>query len=176
MHQPDRDVEPAALAAGERRDRPHRVLGQVEGVEQLLGPGVRRGAGQSERAALADQLVAAALGVTGGVALADVADAAPDLAALAHHVVAGDLRGPRRRLDQRGQHPERRRLAGAVGAEEGDELAVADLEVEAADGLDRLLVAGEVPGQTLGRITGSDWCVVVMTTTLEVIQVSSWPQ
>ncbi len=149
VHQPDRDVEPAALAARQRRDRPPGVLGQVEGVEQLLGAGVRRGAGQPERAALADQLVAAALGVPGGVALSDVPDAAADLAVLAHHVVPGDLGGAGRRRDQRGQHPQRRRLAGAVRAEEGDELAGADLEVEAADRLDRLLVPGEVPGQSL---------------------------
>ena len=37
VHQPDRDVEPAPLAAGQGRHRAAGVLGQVERVEQLLG-------------------------------------------------------------------------------------------------------------------------------------------
>ena len=44
VDEPDRDVEPAPLAAGERRDRAAGVLGEVEGGEQLVGPDVRLGA------------------------------------------------------------------------------------------------------------------------------------
>ena len=40
---------------------------------------------------------------------------------------------PSRRRDERGQQPDRRRLAGAVRAEEAEDLAAADLEVHAAD-------------------------------------------
>ena len=75
VHQADRDVEPAALAAGQGRDRAVGVLGEVERLDQLVGPAPRPPAGSARSARrLADQLVAAALGVPGGVALADVPD------------------------------------------------------------------------------------------------------
>ena len=44
---------------------------------------------------------------------------------------------------QRGEHAERRRLAGAVRAEEGDELALLHGEVDGADGLDGLPLGAE---------------------------------
>ena len=112
------------------------------------------GAGQPVGAALADELVAPELAVPGAVALADVADRAADVALGGDDVVAGDLRGPGGRRDEGGEHPQGGRLAGAVGAEEGDELALGDLEVEAAHGLDGLLVRGEVAGQSPGHDRG----------------------
>ena len=41
---------------------------------------------------------------------------------------------PRGRLDEPGDHPQRRRLAAAGRAEQGHELAVGDVEVELVDG------------------------------------------
>ncbi len=149
VDQADRHVEAAALAAGEGRDRAAGVLGEVEGREQLLGPLPCDGPGQPVRAGLADDLVPAALLVPGGVALPDVPDRAAYGALLAHDVVPRDLGRARRRGDERGQHAQRRRLAGAVGSEEGDQLAVGHLEVEPADGLDRLLVTRERLGECL---------------------------
>ncbi len=60
-----------------------------------------------------------------------------------HHVVPRDLGRAGGRREQGGEHPQGRGLAGAVRAEEGDQLAGADLEVEAADRLDGLLVPRE---------------------------------
>src|SRR5581483_6963149 len=40
-------------------------------------------------------------------------------------------RGPRGRRQQRGQHPDQRRFAGAVRAEQAEDLAVLDLEADA---------------------------------------------
>ena len=51
-------------------------------------------------------------------------------------VVAGDAGVAAGRLDQRAEHRDRRRLAGAVGAEEAEDLARRDLEVDAAHRLD----------------------------------------
>ncbi len=54
----------------------------------------------------------------------------------------------RRRVQQAGQHLERRGLAGAVGTEEADDLAGGDLE---ADPVDRLDLARLAPDEALGR-------------------------
>ena len=61
-----------------------------------------------------------------------VADAPPDRD-VAARVSAEDLDATLRRTDQVEDQPDRRRLAGAVGAEEAEHLAGADLEVEIDD-------------------------------------------
>jgi hypothetical protein len=65
-------------------------------------------------------------------ALRHVADPAPHLDRLAQQVAPRHARGSRRRSDQRGQHPQGRRLPGAVRAQEPDDLALGDVEVDAA--------------------------------------------
>jgi len=134
------------------------VLGEVEGLEEFVGSPTGVLPAHPVGATLADQLVAATLLMARGVALADVPDAAAYVATVGDHVVPGDLGRAGRRRDQGGKHPQGGRLAGAIGAEERDELARGDLQVEAAHGLDRLLVAGEVLGQPAGpdhRAVGS---------------------
>ena len=66
-------------------------------------------------------------------------------------VVAGDRGGAGGRLEQRRQHPQRGGLAGAVRAEEADDLALGDVEVDAVDGAD-LLVFLPVPCGTSARV------------------------
>src|SRR6185295_2178599 len=56
--------------------------------------------------------------------------------------LARDLGVAARRLEQRRQHPEHRRLAGAVGADEAEDLALLDRQVDAGDG-ERAVVALE---------------------------------
>ncbi len=82
------------------------------------------------------QLVAHALGVPARRALADVADAAAHARRIVADVAARDDRLARRGRQQRGEHAERGRLAGAVRAEEGDELPLLHGEVDGTDGLD----------------------------------------
>ena len=124
---------------------------EVEGLEQLVGAARGLLPGHAVGAGLADQLVAAALRCGRRRCPGRRTRCCRRTSRWwRDHVVTGDLGRPGRRRDQGGQHPQGGRLAGAVGAEEGDELAAVDLEVEAADGLDRLLVAGEVPGQPAG--------------------------
>ena len=50
------------------------------------------------------------------------------------------------RRDQPRQHPHRRRLAGAVGAEQRDDLALRDFEADVVDGDAGAEVAGEAMG------------------------------
>ena len=68
------------------------------------------------------------------------AEDATDLVGVPAHRPAGDLGLAGRRLEERGQDPEGRRLAGAVGPDQAEDLALLDVEVEAGDG-ERLVVA-----------------------------------
>jgi hypothetical protein len=77
-----------------------------------------------------------------------IADAAADLGGLAEAVEAGDAGGAARRRNVAGEDAHRRRLAGAVGAEEADDLALADLE--------RYVLERENPGIRLDEVFGFD--------------------
>jgi hypothetical protein len=72
--------------------------------------------------------------------LRDVADAAPHLLGLLDHVEPGHRGGALGGTQQGGEHPERGGLAGAVRAEESDDLTLGDVEVDAVDGADLLLL------------------------------------
>ena len=54
-------------------------------------------------------------------------------------VEAGHGRAPGVGLEQRGQDPDRRRLARAVGPEQTEDGALGDLEVDAVEGADLAL-------------------------------------
>src|SRR5262249_39194584 len=58
------------------------------------------------------------------------------------HAVDRDRAGARR--NQAGEHPHRRRLAGAVGTEERDDFAARDVEADVVDGGTRSEPPGEV--------------------------------
>jgi len=62
---------------------------------------------------------------------------------LALAVEAEDLAAPRCRTDEPQQKPDGRRLAGAVGSEEADDLSLEDLEVEVIEGRDGPVALGE---------------------------------
>jgi hypothetical protein len=55
------------------------------------------------------------------------ADARPQLAPVLRHVLAEGADGPGGRADEAADRADQRRLAGAVGAEQGEDLAAADL-------------------------------------------------
>ena len=87
--------------------------------------------------------------MAGAVALPDVADVPPHGRRVRDDVHARDRRGTGGRPDQRGEHPHRGRLAGAVRAEHGDQLAGSDVEVDAAHGVHGLGAAHhEVLGES----------------------------
>ena len=145
VDQPHRDVEPSLLA-------PRHVLGhplpqalELQLVEEL--PAASYGVGL--RHPVEHPVVHDLLARTGGgerrTGLRDVADRAAHLHGLLDDVVAVDRRGAGRGAQQRHQHPQRGGLAGAVGAEEADHLALGHVEVDAVDGLDVLLVLA-LPG------------------------------
>ena len=76
--------------------------------------------------------------------------------------VAGDAPLARGRAEQGGEEADRRALAGAVGADEAEDLALADREVQVVDGHEFAVALGEVasPRSSAGRSPGLG-CVLV---------------
>ena len=134
----EREVEPPAHAAGERRDPAPAVVREVDEVEQLRGPGPGAAAGQPCEAGDDAEVLLRGEGVVDRRGLPREAEPAADLVPLADDVEARDPRRAGVRDEQGGEDADRRRLARAVRAEEGAHGAGRDDEVEAGE---RLVVA-----------------------------------
>src|SRR6266702_2187556 len=106
---------------------------QVQDLVQAGGHGVARDPVQL--GVEAQVLLGGEVVVQGGV-LEDQADAPPHLGLALDHVEAGHAGAPRARPQQRAQHRDGGRLAGAVGPQEPEGLAGRDAEAHATDGLD----------------------------------------
>jgi hypothetical protein len=118
-----------------------RVLAELEGVQDALGagPGLRLVYAVEPR--LQHQLLAGGRVVPGAAALRHISDPPAHLAGIFAQVDAGDHGRAAVGLDERGEHPQRGRLAGAVRTEEAEDLALGHLQVDAAHGLDDFLLA-----------------------------------
>ena len=136
MDDPEADIEAALHAAGVRRDGAVGGGAELEHLEDLGGTRLRLPCRHAVETRLEDELAATGLGRVGRAPLRHVSDAAADLRGVALEVHARDPRLARGRADERREHAQRRGLAGPVGAEEAEDLASADLEVDASDGLD----------------------------------------
>jgi hypothetical protein len=147
VHQPDGHVEAALLAAGVGLGGTIGALIELHRDEQLLGPPLGVLAAHPVKPALDHKLLPS--WDLGGAAtdLADVADALADLAGLLEQVGAGDRRLAAAGRQQGGEHPQSRRLAGAVGAQESKDLALLQAEVDAFDGFDAALASLEGAAQ-----------------------------
>ena len=99
---------------------------------------------------VAQQLRPGEVGVEGVLGW-HVADVPPDLDAVGHAVEAQDGGATPRREDEVQERPDGRRLAGAVGPEEAEDLAALDLQVEVLDGMDVAVVLGQALRQDGGR-------------------------
>src|SRR5690606_10053995 len=120
---------------------------ELERFDELGGTRAGLTSAEPVERALGVQLVAHSLGVAARRALADVADATANPCRIVTDVAAGHDRLARRRWQQRGQHAEGRRLAGAVRPEERDEFAIAHGEVDGTDGIDGLPLGAERLGE-----------------------------
>ena len=110
---------------------------EADPLEQLVGAGAPLVAGEAVERGLQPQVLAPGQeGVERGL-LQRRADGRADPRALLHDVEAGDARGTGRGREQGGQHVHRRRLAGAVRAEEPVDLTGLDAQVDPVDGLGR---------------------------------------
>ena len=124
-------------------------------------------------AALDDQLVAAGDRGVRAAALGHVADALAHALRFADEVHARDAGLAARRREERRQHAQGRRLAGAVGPEEAEDLAAFDPQVHPAHRLDDVLALPKVrfswwvsmigPGNSIGWLmvwSRSFWVVL----------------
>jgi hypothetical protein len=149
------DVELAPHAARVGLDLAGGRLRQVEGVEQLVGPGFGLGARVPEQPAEEHEVLPAGeLLVHGGV-LPRQADAAAYRVGLADDIVAEHPCGALVGLEQRREHPDRGRLTGAVRPEEPVDGPGAHGEVDAVDGsrrAERLHQAGRFDGEGGTRV------------------------
>ena len=136
VHEAERDVDAPALAARQRLDQPVAEIDEVERGAELAGALRRGGGGHAVELGLRDELLVDLRRRVRAAALRDVAELAAHADGIAPEVAARDGRLARGRHEQRRQHALRGRLAGAVGAEQPDDLAGHDVEVDAAHGLD----------------------------------------
>ena len=128
-------VEPTAHPARVRADAAVRRVVDVNPVEQRVSALLALGPRKSVQSRLKPNELATGHQRVEGRLLERDADRLADLARLGDDVVARDPRGAARGAQERGEHADRGRLAGAVRAEEGVDLALGHVEVDAAHGL-----------------------------------------
>ena len=145
-----RQVEPALHAARVALDAPVGGVDEVDQLEQLLRPARRPRAVECRTAGPAGS--SSSRPVWRGSRPASCrATPMPRRAASGSAVTStpADPRRARRDGHQRGQHAHGGRLAGAVGPEEAEDLALGHLQVDAAHRVDRPAPAGELLDQLL---------------------------
>ena len=136
VHQAAGDLQAPSHAAGVRLHRRVTAVPEVDHLEHLAHP--RRddlGVDAVELGVQAEVLLGGEVAVERRV-LEHEADVPADGVALADDVEAAHAGGTGRGPGERAQHVDRRALAGAVGAEEAEDLAASDGERDTADGLD----------------------------------------
>jgi hypothetical protein len=136
VHERRREVEASAHAAGVRLGRSVGGVGQAEHLEQLVGAGPHVPGREVGELADEAEVLAAGEVLVDRCVLAGETDQRAHGVGLAHHVVAEHARPPGVGLDDRGQDPHGRRLAGAVRAEEAEHGARRHAQVDAVEGVD----------------------------------------
>ena len=136
VHDPERDVEPSALPAGIGLDPAVRELVQVEDLHQLLRPRAHRGQVAPVETPLEDEVLASGGELVGAAELAHVPDPLADRLGWRATSIPATVALPAVDRQQRRQHPQGRRLAGSVRAEEAEDLSLSDLDADSAHRLD----------------------------------------
>ena len=134
VHQPPRDFEPPPHAAGQVLDGLVRPLGELDRLERL--PDNAHPAFPRHAVELGENqyILPGAQVEIGRHRLGNHPNRLAHFAREAPHVEAVDPRRARGGHEQRGQHADQRRLAGAVRPEQPENLPVLDLESDAVDG------------------------------------------
>src|SRR5215218_1574240 len=147
------DEQPLTHAAGQLAHVRAPAFGQPREREQLVAPRAGGGAGQPEVARVHEQVLADAQVAVEVVVLGHDAEARLDLAAMARDVQPEHRQAALAHARQPVDHLHRRRLAGAVRAEEAEALAALHVEVDAVDRDDAavgLAQAARVDGRAVG--------------------------
>jgi hypothetical protein len=136
-----RQARPALLPGREPAEAHAGQPGQPQLLEDGVGVGHPASAGPDPEAdVLPDRQI-----VVGGRRVPDQREFGPDGVAVDGQVVAEDDRRTGRQRQQPGQQPQERRLAGAVGAGDEDDLTLGDVEVDAGQ---RRVAAEKADGGT----------------------------
>ena len=138
------EVEPALHPARVGADAAVGGLRQPDPAEQRVGAPVALGAVEAVEGRLQPDQLLPVISGSSAASWSATPIAERTAAGSLDDVVAGDPGAAAGRPQQRGQHPHRGRLAGAVRAEERVDLALGDLEVDPGDGED---LVGEGPLQ-----------------------------
>ena len=132
------------------------AVGEPERLEQRVGLDPRLATAHPEEAAVEHEVLADGQGAIERVALGHDADQALGRGGLAPHVDPADHGAALGRLHPGREHARGRGLAGAVRAQETEDLAAADAEVEVVDRAHAARVdLGEVLGED--HLVGGGW-------------------
>ena len=123
-----RDLEAPPHAAGEVARDLVAALPEADLVEPVLDPLAQRAAREAVHLSLDREVLADGQVLVGRLRLGNRADRAPHGGPVGDDVVALDTGAARGRRQERRQHPDEGRLAGAVGAEQAVDLAGLDGE------------------------------------------------
>ena len=130
MHEREREVEPALHAARVAADLAVGRVGEADALEQLGAAADALALGQAVQRGLEAQVLAPGQQRVERGLLERGADRLAHVGALADDVVARHARRARGGRQQRGEHQDGGRLAGAVRPEEAVDLAGLDAEVD----------------------------------------------
>ncbi|MGX1241777.1 hypothetical protein RKD46_002881 [Streptomyces pseudovenezuelae] len=134
MRECHRDVEAAALTAGERAALAVEQLGEVQVAGQLGRARRCLRFRQAVQAALGDQFLPYGDLRVHPAGLGHVPAHPAHPGGIGREVVAGDGGRAAGGFEQGREHPERGGLPGAVGAEEAEDLTLADGQIDTAHG------------------------------------------
>ncbi len=133
VHQRPGDREPALHAAGEGVDARVGPVGELDELQQLVGPGPARLPGQPEVAPVDDEVVPDGQFAVQAVLLRHDAQAGADRRTVGGRVESEDAQHAAGRRRGAADHPHRRTLARAVRAEEAERLARQHVDVDPVD-------------------------------------------
>ena len=160
VHQCQRQIQPAAHAAGVAAHLAVGGVSQAHALDQVVAAAAALGLGQAVQRGLKAHVLARGEVVVQRGLLQRRSDVLAHLRAVLAHLVARHPRRARGGRQQGGEHVNRGGLPGAIGAEEAVDLARVHVEVHAVYGSRALLVllnevfdldGGRVVGGTHGR-------------------------
>ena len=145
VQQPGREVEAALHAAGEAAHRLARSILQPGQRQRPLDPLGQLGAAQAVQAAEEAQVLPRGQILVQGQVLWHQADGAAGGERVARQIVTGHARAAPAGRDHAAHHRDGRGLAGAVGSEQAEDLALLDVQVEGTDSAQRAVVLSQPP-------------------------------
>jgi len=130
VHERPGDFQTACHPAGELRHEVVAAVAQVDELEHARDALVDLAAGHAVEHRVEAEVLLRREPVVEGLVLEDEADVAAHRLRSCRNVKAGDRDAPGRRPQERAQHVDRRRLAGAIRPQEREHLALTDIEAD----------------------------------------------